>query len=213
MFSLSRVLLITIATSSFSAFANSHNTFDYMGLSVQNDIYTDLNFAPSLESGDISPLALKANTTAKGARGFIGHHFNRFLALEAGVTSYGTANFSVTDPNAETSSKVKKKVLYKGEFKTLASDIRIIGTYSLTEKLFVKTHLGALVWNNELTNLAKNQDGLFLQNKTKTGASVLAGFGIGYGFSNKLAMGLDFETTNINDVTTRSIRLSLSTRL
>jgi hypothetical protein len=97
-------------------------------------------------------------------------------------------------------------------FETLAGDIRIIGTFPLSDRLFIKAHIGALVWDNEITSLAQNTEELLLQKTGESGISLLTGIGLGYGFSKALAISLDFEKTEIAQISSHSIGVSIFTR-
>ena len=148
-----------LGLSFFSAVAAERNQFDYMGISYQHNSYDNLNFSPDI---DTSELATQYNdsTSESGWRGFIGHQFNRYMAVEVGVTSFGKASFSITEEVTDTKGKTTFNTLHSGSFKTIAGDLRAIATYPINDNLFLKAHIGALLWDNELTSLTGTVDDL-----------------------------------------------------
>ena len=198
----SNIIIGCLSVISINAVANDPNQFNYVGISFQNNDYDDLNFSPSVDTAALAPLIYKADSSESGFRGFVGHQFNRYVAIEAGVSSFGKAGFSVIKQTKDSKNNLKNETLHSGKFKTLAGDVRIIGTYPLGDNLFVKAHIGALVWNNEFNNLIQNTEKLLVEKKSDTGVSLVTGLGLGYGFNNKVAISLDFEnngnSSNIN---------------
>ncbi|WP_077338285.1 outer membrane beta-barrel protein [Pseudocolwellia agarivorans] len=198
---------------SFHAAANNTDKFDYLGLSLQHNSYDELNFSPQIDTSKLTPLDYSSSSSSIGFRGFVGHQFNRYIAMEAGVTSFGKGEFKVTEESTDSAGEVINNVLYSGTFKTLAGDIRAIGTYPLSDRLFLKAHVGILVWDNEFSYLSGNVSELNTQEVSDTGITLLTGLGIGYGFSKDFALSLDFEKTEIADITAQNISLSLLIRL
>jgi hypothetical protein len=197
---------------SINVFAGDANKFDYFGIGFQNNSYDNLNFSPQLDTSTLTPLIYDEKTSSRGFRGFVGHQFNRYLAIESGVTSFGKASFSVTDKETDSDGKITTKIEQNGRFKTLAADVRIIGTYPLSDKLFLKAHIGALAWDNEFTFLTGEATALTKQKNSDSGVSLLAGLGVGYGFNSKIAFSFDFEKTEIAELTTKNIVFSLLVR-
>ncbi len=209
---LSRTSIIAVlGLSIFSAVAADRNQFTYTGLSYQHHSYDNLNFSPGI---DVSELASQYNdsTSESGWRGFIGYQFNRYLAIEAGVTSFGKASFSITEEVTDANGKSTFNTLHSGSFKTIAGDVRAIATYPINDNLFLKAQVGALVWDNEFTSLTGTLDDLSTVKQTDNGVSLLAGAGIGYGFNNVFAVTFDFEQTEIAEITTQNLALSLLVR-
>ncbi|NMH66593.1 outer membrane beta-barrel protein [Shewanella salipaludis] len=197
---------------SMNAFASELNEFDYLGINLQHNSYDKLNFAPNVDTAGLTPLVYDADSAATGFRGFVGHQFNRYLAVEAGVTSFGEASFAVMEKQTDSAGKTKNKTIHSGDFSTLAGDIRMIVTYPLSGSLFLKAHLGALVWDNEFSTLVQGSDGLVVQKTSDNGVSLLTGIGAGYGFNKKFAMSLDFERTDIASITTQNLSLAFIMR-
>lgn len=108
--------------------------------------------------------------------------------------------------------KLKNKTVHSGDFETLAGDIRIVGTYPLSDSLFLKAHIGALAWDNEFSVLAQNNEELLVQKTSDSGVSLLTGVGLGYGINKAVAVSLDFEKTEIADISTQSLGVSLFIR-
>jgi hypothetical protein len=204
-----KIIIVSLSFISINAVANNANQFDYLGISFQNHSYDSLHFSPNIDTAGLAPLVYQANSSATGFRGFIGHQFNRYIAVEAGVTSFGKAKFSLIEKGKDTDGKSIDTTLHNGDFKTLAGDIRIIGTFPLSDSLFVKAHLGALAWDNELTILAQGAEDLLLEKRSETGMSLLTGLGLGYGFNKVLAVSIDFERTKIANISTQSLGLSV----
>ncbi len=203
------IIIGSLCFISINAVANNANQFDYLGIAFQNHSYDSLNFSPDIDTAGLDPLVYKTNSSATGFRGFIGHQFNRYVAVEAGVTSFGKANFSLIEQGKDPKGKSLDTTIHNGDFKTLAGDIRIIGTFPLSDSLFVKAHLGALAWDNELTILAQGAEDLLVEKRSETGISLLTGLGLGYGFNKVLAVSLDFERTEIANISTQSLGLSI----
>jgi hypothetical protein len=197
---------------SINAVASNANKFDYLGVSYQNNSYDNLDFSPGIDTNELAPLIYTTNSSATGFRVFVGHQFNRFVAVEAGVTSFGEANFLLIEKQTDSDGNIQNNTIQQGDFETLAGDIRIIGTFPLSDRLFIKTHIGALVWDNEITTLAQNTEELLLQKTGESGISLLTGIGLGYGFNKAVAISLDFEKTEIAQISSHSIGVSIFTR-
>jgi hypothetical protein len=209
---ITKTLLGVLGLISTQVMADDGNQFDYVGLSLQQSSYRNLDFSPTIKPNALTPLSYHESLSGSGFRGFIGHQFNQYLSLEAGVGTYGKADFKVTQEETGTDGKPVYKTVFNGGFKTTAGDLRVVGTYPLSDSLFLKAHLGALVWSNELTTL----DGTVAQPETlkasDNGVSLLTGLGLGYGFNNKIAVALDFERVKIASIQTQNLNLSLIVR-
>jgi hypothetical protein len=205
-------LLGVLGLLTLTAQANDLNQFDYFGISIANHSYDAIDFSPQLDTDLLSPYVYKSTSSEIGGRGFIGHQFNQYLAIEAGITSFGNADFSVIEKSLDSEGKEKKTTLHKGSFSTLAGDLRIVATYPLSNNMFVKAQLGAVFWDNEFDTLSGDSELQIVKSVGDSGTSMLAGVGLGYGFNKKVAMSLDFETTKIATITTQTIGLSLIIR-
>ncbi|MFT5756207.1 MAG: hypothetical protein ACI9LM_000919 [Alteromonadaceae bacterium] len=206
------IIIGSLSFISLNAVANNANQFDYLGISFQNHSYDSLNFSPGIDTVGLAPLIYQTNSSAIGFRGFFGHQFNRYIAVEAGITSFGKANFSLVKKEKDSNGKLKDKTVHKGNFETLAGDIRIVGTYPISDSLFLKAHIGALAWNNELTVLAQSKEELVVQKTSESGVSLLTGVGLGYGINKVVAVSLDFEKTEIANISSQNLGLSIFVR-
>lgn len=209
---LSTTVIGLLASLSFNATALSTNQFSYVGLSMQDNRYNDLNFAPNIDTTQLSPLNYNDKTSETGWRGFVGHQFNRYIGVEVGLTTFGKASFSVTEEVTDENNKTTINNVYNGEFKTFAGDIRVVGTYPINDSFFLKAQIGALAWDNEFSYLVQDPNGLTVQKNSDTGVSLLTGLGIAYGFNDLVAISLDIERTEIAKITTDNIGMSLLVR-
>jgi hypothetical protein len=210
---LCNTILAALSLFSLNAVAEDENQFDYLGFSLQNNSYDELDFSPQVDTTNLTPLMYNSSSSATGLRGFFGRQFNRYLAVEAGVTSFGQADFSVIQQETDAAGKTTNTTVHQGEFKTLATDIRAIGTYQLTDKLYLKAHIGAVLWSNDFAFLATENEALVTHKTSDSGVSLLTGIGIGYGFNDKVAIAVDFENTEISNITTKNLALSVFVRL
>lgn len=209
----SKIIIVSLSLISINAAASNKNEFDYFGISLQNNSYDSVDFNPGVDTAELIPLVYEKESSAIGFRGFFGHQFNRYIAVEAGVTSFGSASFSLIKKEEGADGKIKNKTVHSGDFETLAGDIRIVGTYPLSDSLFLKAHVGALAWDNEFSILAQNNEELLVQKTSDSGVSLLTGVGLGYGINNVVAISLDFEKTEIADISTQSLGVSIFIRL
>jgi hypothetical protein len=198
---------------SLQALANNNNQFDYFGLNIQKSSYQNIQFSPQINPVALAPLTYAENLSGNGARGFIGHQFNHYVALEAGVNFYGKADFRVTQETTGADGKPSYKTVQSGGFETSAGDLRVVGTYPISERFYLKANLGALLWNNELTTLEGSTAAPETKKTSDNGISAIAGVGVGYGFNNKVAVTLDFEQTKIAGIKTQNLGLSLIIRI
>jgi hypothetical protein len=206
-------LLGVVGLCSLQAQADSSHQFDYLGLNIQKSSYQDLQFSPQLNPVALAPLAYNESLSGIGFRGFIGHQFNNFFALEAGIGSYGKADFRVTQETIGSDGSPSYKTLLSGGFETATGDMRVVGTYPISDKVYLKANLGALIWSNESTILTGSAAVPETDKISDNGISAIAGFGIGYGFNNKVALTLDFEKTKIAGINTQNLGLALIVRI
>ncbi|RVU42008.1 hypothetical protein EOE67_02145 [Rheinheimera riviphila] len=198
---------------SLPALANDHNQFDYFGLNIQKSSYQNIQFLPQINPVALAPLTYKETLSGTGFRGFIGHQFNHYVALEAGVNFYGKADFRVTQETTGADGKPSYKTVQSGGFETSAGDLRVVGTYPISDSFYLKANLGALLWNNELTTLAGSVATPEPKKTSDNGVSAIAGLGVGYGLNSKVAITLDVEKTKIAGIHTQNIGLSLLIRI
>lgn len=207
-------LLSVCAVSSSFVFSNETNTFSYMGISVQNVNFENVNFTPSLDTNLQEPLKYQEDTSSgMGARIFIGQNFNEFIAIETGFSMLPKSDFKVIEDITKTDGTTEVKVHHKGEFSTLSLDFRAIGSYPITDNIFLRAQLGAYAFDNQFETLTQNVDGLLIVNEKDRGVSLLSGIGFGYGFSKNIAMTLDLENTKVADISTKIISLGIMIRL
>lgn len=197
---------------SFSTYSNGRNTFNYYGIGIQNIGYDDIEFSPNIEKTELLPDLYSKNTSGTGVRAFMGHHFNQYFAVEAGITSHGKANFLVYREAIDSEGTINKETIHRGDFSTISGDIRLIGTYAIGKKMFLRAHVGSLFWNNEFDYLSGNVGELVVKNESDTGASLLTGIGLGYSFTKNIAVSFEFENTKIANIKTQTISLSMMLR-
>lgn len=196
---------------SLNVIAKNANQFNYIGINFQNNSYENLNFTPGVDTTQLSPIKYDENSSEIGWRGFVGHQFNRYIAVEAGLTSFGKASFTIAEEQTDSNGKIAINTIQNGEFKTLACDIRAVGTYPISNSLFLRAQIGVLAWDNEFTYLV-DTEGLTAQKDSDKGVSLLTGVGIAYGFNDLVAISLDYEKTEIAKITTQSLGVSLLVR-
>ncbi len=196
---------------SLNVIAKNANQFNYIGINFQNNSYENLNFTPGIDTTQLSPIKYDENSSETGWRGFVGHQFNRYIAVEAGLTSFGKASFTIAEEQTDSNGKITINTIQNGEFKTLAGDIRAVGTYPINNSLFLRAQIGVLAWDNEFTYLV-DTEGLTAQKDSDKGVSLLTGVGIAYGFNDLVAISLDYEKTEIAKITTQSLGVSLLVR-
>ena len=191
--------------------AKSLNNFRYFGFSLLQHSYEDVNFIPDIDEAELEPYTLDVDDRDLGWRFLIGQHFNRFVAVEAGVSYFGKAEFALLGEVTDEEDNVSTEVLHNGESSTLAGDIRLVGTLPLNKNFFLKAFAGTVFFNNERTFLASaGSEGVWmLEEEADTGNANIVGFGAAYGFSERFAMTLEYEETEIADVTTNALSLSL----
>lgn len=202
-------VLFMLGLVTFDGHAEKVNPFNYYGVALQSNSYDGIDFLPQFDTADLAPLSFSKNTSGQGFRGFVGHHFNQYVAIEGGFSSLGKAKFTVTDKAGATTTNT---TVHKGDFSTFTADVRGVFTYPLNPKIFLKAHVGALVWTNKFEYLTGSGNTPVLKKDSDSGVSVLAGVGLGYGFNKKVAMSVDFEQTEIADITTKTLGVSLSIR-
>lgn len=203
--------IFSLWLSSTNVFAASANQFDYVGLAIQYNSYDNINFTPTIDTETLSPLLYKDSTGNVGYRAFVGYQFNRYFAIEGGVTSYGDADFKVKEEN-QSNGVTTYKTLHKGSFSTLAGDIRLVGTYPISEKVFLKASVGAVAWDTDHQTLIQDNNNLSVEKESDSGMTALMSAGIGYGFNRSSAVTFEVEKTEIKSINTHNISLSFMFR-
>ena len=205
-------VLLMLSLVAFDSQADKVNPFNYYGVALQNNSYDAIEFSPTFAPAALAPLSYSKNTSGQGLRAFMGHHFNQYVAIEGGFSSLGKAKFLVANKQTDAAGKTTSTAVHQGDFSTLAADIRGVFTYSLNAKIFLKAHLGALVWDSKLESLAGTADAPVINKRSDSGVSLLTGVGLGYGFNKKVAMSVDFEQSEVFNITTKTLGVSLSIR-
>jgi len=209
---LGRTIIAALGLISLNTAAKGANQFNYFGIALQNNSYDNLNFAPKIETAQLSPLAYNDSSSETGNRVFSGYQFNRHIAVEVGLASFGKANFTVVEEQTNSTGKTIYTTIQEGNFQTLAADIRAVGTYPINDSFYLKAQVGLLAWDNEFSFLVDEDEGLAVQKTSDTGISLLTGFGIAYGFNSSVAISLDYENTKIAKITTQGLSVSLLMR-
>jgi len=197
---------------SFNVLAGDINKFDYFGIGLANSSYDELVFSPQIDTAELTPLVYDDKSSAMGYRMFAGHQFNRYVAVEVGLASFGQVGFTVKELTTGTDDKVTKTTIEQGKFKTLSGDVRVVGTYSLSDSLFLKAHVGVIAWSNKFTFLTGKAGALTSEELSDKGVSLTTGVGVGYGFSKRIAMSFDAERTEIADIATQNLGVSFFVR-
>ncbi len=205
-------VLLMLIFAAFDGHAETVNPFNYYGVALQNNSYDAIKFSPKFDSAALAPLSFTKKTSGQGVRAFVGHHFNQYIAVEGGFSSLGKAKFLVANKQTDAAGKTTSTTVYKGDFSTLAADVRGVFTYPVNAKVFLKAHLGALVWDSKLESLAGTSDAPTISKSSDSGVSLLAGVGLGYGFNKKVAMSLDYEQSEVFNITTKTLGVSVSIR-
>jgi len=196
------------------ATANEKNSFSYFGVAIQKSSFDDIQFQSTPEVIIIEPIKYKESTSGVGARIFTGFNFNEFIGIEAGLSQFAKPNFTVTEKITNTDKTTSTKTHHKGDFSTLGVDIRAIGSYSLTDDVFIRAQVGAVGWDNKHAslNMAEDKKVSVIEVKDR-GISLLTGLGIGYGLSKGMAITLDFERTEVAEVSVKTLSLGFSFKL
>jgi hypothetical protein len=205
-------VLLMLSFVAFDGHAKKVNPFNYYGVALQNNSYDAIEFTPTFDPAALAPLSFIKKTSGQGIRAFVGHHFNQYAAVEGGLSSLGKAKFLVANKQTDAAGKITSTTVHQGDFSTLAADIRGVFTYSLSSKIFLKAHLGALVWDSKLESLAGTSDAPTISKSSDSGISLLSGVGLGYGFNKKVAMSVDYEQSEVFNITTKTLGVSLSIR-
>jgi len=209
---LGKTMVAALSLISVNAVANHANQFTYFGINLQNNKYDELDFAPQVDITALPSLTYDDTLSANGFRGFVGHQFNRYIALEAGLTSFAEASFTLIEEKTDADGKITKSTIEEGEFTTLGADIRAIATYPITDNVFVKVQVGVLAWDNDFSFLVEDTTGLTVLKESDSGVSLLTGAGLAYAFNDVVALSFDYEVTEIAEISTQSIALSLLMR-
>lgn len=206
---LTYLLFLIVSVFSLNSYAKNHNQFAYYGLSLQQQKFKSLDFKPSVVDENLGEYKYKSSDSGFGARVLVGFQFNRFVAIEGGVSRFGVADFKVTEQSTDSKGKKTSTTKHKGEFETLAADLRLVGTLPINDKLFLKAQVGVVGWDNKMEQLIYQGSALATQKIDDRGTSLVSGLGIGYGISKSMALTLDYEKTEIAEIKTDTLSVSL----
>lgn len=203
-------LLIFVVT---SADANYRDDFDYIAVSVNKASFDDFDFSPNVDFAAIGSFGETVDSSKLGGRIFYGYQFNPYLALETGFDYFSSKDFSVFEETAGENNTTVKKNIFSGGFVAYGGDLRVVGTYPVTNNFYLKTNLGALAWHSEIDTVSQEGTSLVATTKEENGVSLIAGFGLVYGIRKTLAVSLDVETTEISDVRLTNFGVSFTFRI
>lgn len=204
-----RIFTLLCCLSVFNVSANE-TAFQYFGLGLENQSFNDVNFDTNFNTAGLAPqLSYSAGQSGQGMRAFAGHQFNQYFAVEGGFTSFGKADFKITEAIIGTDGKVTNNTLHRGSFRTYGFDARVVATYPIGNKMFVKANIGALMWQNKFDTLAGTPEQIEINQVKDNGVSMQAGFGVGYGYSKKVAFSVDFAKTKVAEIDTKTLSVSV----
>lgn len=201
--------LLTIAT----AAASSRDKFDYIALSVHKGSVKDFDFSPTLDFSTIESFGEKAESSKLSGRLFYGHQFNQYLALEAGLNRFLAKDYTVFEQTLGANNALVTKNIYTGGFSAFGGDLRVVGTYPVTNNFYLKTNVGALAWRSEIDRVSRQNTGLVATKNEESGVALIAGLGLAYGIEKTVAISLDVETTEVSDIRVTNFGLSLTFRI
>lgn len=207
------LLFISFLCFSADSMSSSRDQFDYLALSINKPSYSDLDFSPGLDDTDLSPLKENVEKENLGFRLFYGYQFNRFMAVEGGIDYYGKSDFSLYTEATDSENVVTKTNVHTGSFSSIGTDVRLVGTYPLTNNLYVKASVGALAWYSDRNYVTKAESNFIANEESKSGVSVVTGLSLAYGIRKFAAISLDYEKTEISEIDTSNIGISITFRL
>ncbi len=199
-------IILFPVVSSQSALASNNKAFEYAGISLLQTQYKEPTFEHAFDPYLLTPMQYDETRTNFGFRAFVGHQYSPNWALEIGVSKLGNAEFAVTSLDLNSQSVD----VYQGKISTIATDMRINGTYSISKAWFVKGYAGIQVWRKKtgfLTNIVSSPD---VSSKKEDGVSLITGAGIGYGINRHAALSLDYEMTELNDLDINNLSFSVA---
>lgn len=207
---LATCVLLSCAT---LAEAKSGRSFDYFAFTVNNSSYDSLNFRPNISDQQIAPFKLKVTEPSMGYRAFYGYQYNPFFAIEGGVNYFAKSSFNLTQEEKDSKGTVTTTQLIGGEFSAIAADMRVIGTYAISNNVYLKANIGAVAWYGDKAQLTRTANKLVITSDTDSGLSPVAGFGIAFGYKQFVALSVDIEKTKVYDVDIENIGISATFRL
>lgn len=207
------LLLISLLCFSADSMSSSRDQFDYFALSINKPSYSDLDFTPVLNEEDLSPLKESVEKENYGFRLFYGYQFNRYMAVEGGIDYYGKSDFSLYTEATSNQNVVTKTNIHTGSFSSIGTDVRLVGTYPITSNLYVKASVGALAWFSDRDYVTKEENDFIAYEESESGVSVVTGLSLAYGIRKFAAISLDYEKTEIREVDTSNIGISVTFRL
>ncbi len=210
---LSKLLVASMLFVVANVDASHRDEFDYIALSINKASFEEFDFTPDLDFSSIDSFGETIGSSKLAGRLFYGYQFNQFLALEAGFDYFSGKDFSVfEETSAANNSKVKTNI-YTGGFKAFGGDLRVVGTYPVTNNFYIKTNVGALAWSSEVDTVSREVNGLVATTNEENGISLIAGLGLAYGIEKLVAISLDVETTEIADIRITNLGVSFTFRI
>lgn len=206
-------LLVSLLCFSTDSMSSSRDQFDYLALSINKPSYSDLDFSPGLDEDDLSPLKENVEKENVGFRLFYGYQFNRFMAVEGGIDYYGKSDFSLYTEATDGQNVVTKTNVHTGSFSSIGLDVRLVGTYPITNNLYLKASVGALAWDSDHEYVTKEQNNFIANEESESGVSVVTGLSLAYGIRKFAAISLDYEKTEIREIETSNLGISVTFRL
>lgn len=200
-----------------SVLASGSNHFDYFGVSWLQSHYEGVNFTPVGKSFDRAELFYDDEQSSQGYRVFVGHQVNAYVGFEGSYAKHGRAKFSVVEQTlvvdeAGDTAEFNEVVLARGSHETKAFELRAFATYPLSEKTFVRAHIGVMAWQRQYDQLL-NTKTLLVDDVEESDYSMNAGVGFGYGINRNWALFFDIEQTEFADVEANSFSISISYKL
>lgn len=205
--------LVLVAYHSIGVASAAPNSFDYLAVTVNKPSYSELDFTPDLTAADLEPLKESKDSEKSGFRLFYGYQFNQYIAAEAGLNYAGKQEYSLFTESTNDQNAIVKTTQHTGSFSSIGADVRLVGTYPVTNNFYLKANVGALAWRSDRDFISKEANTFSVTEKTSNGVSLVTGIGMAYGFKKVAALSLDIEKTEIDDIDTTNIGLTITFRL
>ena len=103
--------------------------------------------------------------------------------------------------------------VHKGKFTSFGLDLKAFATLPITDSQFIRAHLGAMLWDNDFEFVSGPSGTTSLSKSSDTNVSALYGLGYGYAFNKRNALVLEYESTEIADVSLNNVSLSFLIKL
>lgn len=207
------LVLVALLGWPLSVEAKARNDFDYLAFGVNKPSYDDLDFTPKLNEASLAPLKEEIGKEGVGFRAFYGYQLNPYVAIEAGANYYGKNDFTLFTEKTDNKGVVTKTTQHKGSFSGLGGDVRLVGTYALTNNLYVKGSVGALAWFSDKEFVTKETNKFVINEESESGVSLVTGLGLAYGIKKFVAVSIDAEKTEVAGVSVTNLGLSVTFRM